>query len=192
MIASIVMSSLCCRDVHAMGLFKGYSKLDRCSSGSRMCSGKLMPTSQNVRAVHDHLRASANQVWTWYAFTFYEQLHIISSAGPSLISAIVLFTRLNSKYPLYLRRLSGNFQVRTLAGTNHFLQSTLTCETINFHLFPFLLFPIHIHLSRPDLVCQSFLAIETAHRWTVSSQRRLSIQQNVCQRYHLAYKRRHQ
>jgi len=59
-----------------------------------------MPTSQNVRAVHDHLRASANQVWTWYAFTFYEQLHIIFSAGPSLISAIVLFTQSNSKQPL--------------------------------------------------------------------------------------------
>jgi len=137
MIASIVMFSWCCRDVYNMGLFKSYSKLDRCSSGSRMCSGKLMPTSQNVRAVHDHLRASANQVWTWYAFTFYEQLHIIFSAGPSLISAIGLLTRINPRHTLYLRRLSGNFQVRTPAGTNHFLQSTLTCETINFHLFPF-------------------------------------------------------
>ena len=131
-----------------------------CSSGSRMCSGKLMPTTQTVRAVHDHLRASANQVWTWYAFTFYEQLHIISSAGPSITTAIVLFTRLNSKYPLYLRRLSGNFQVRTPAGTNHFLDPTLTCETIVFHLFPFLLFLLHIQLSPQDRVCQSFLAIK--------------------------------
>ena len=146
-----------------------------------MCSGKLMPTSQNVRAVHDHLRASANQVWTWYAFTFYEQLHIIFSAGPSLISAIGLLTRINPRHTLYLRRLSGNFQVRTPAGTNHFLDPTLTCETINFHLFPFLLFLLHIQLSPQDLVCQSFLATKTSHFWTASSQRRLSIQQNVCQ-----------
>lgn len=53
-----------------------------------------MPT-QNVRAFHDRrrLHAPADQVWTWYAFTFLTNF-TFSPLGPSSIVVTLHFTRL--------------------------------------------------------------------------------------------------
>lgn len=52
-----------------------------------------MPT-QNVRAFHDRrLHAPADQVWTWYAFTFLTNFTLLP-LDPSSIVYTLHFTRL--------------------------------------------------------------------------------------------------
>lgn len=83
-----------------------------------------MPT-QNVRAFHDRrLRAPADQVWTWCAFTFLTNF-TLSPLGSSSILYTLHFSRLtfHNLELQYLTCCDDLDSKITSAGAHHFLEA---------------------------------------------------------------------